>query len=358
MKGATCGMHNTVRWGANYEPCDRGPLALVITGTDKADIDSRRSLTPRGAVRSLAALASLGVRWLWNGRGTRASRASGVIAISFHLTSDCEHQCPYCWAPKGFLVPIDTATALRIVSRVKEVGARRIIFTGGDPLARSDIRLLVLYARDLGLETALSTSGERLTLAFLNSVGSSIDLVYLPLDGSCEAVNARTRNGGHFVAVMEALARLRDRPEIDVKICTAVTRHNIEDVPRILRLVEDYAETTNARIFYDVAQVFPRAMFAAEWDELLVSNKEFAVLHDRLSEASVPVNFLDHGALDRSHVAVLPDGRLVIPCGDRYPTYGEFLELSDLDEILRRGRFDVEEHRRQFELGQAELQRA
>jgi hypothetical protein len=54
----------------------------------------------------------------------------------------------------------------------------------------------------------------------------------------------------------------------------------------------------------------------------------------------------------------LPDGRLVIPCGDRYPTYGQFLELSDLDEILRRGRFDVEEHRRQFELGQAELQRA
>jgi MoaA/NifB/PqqE/SkfB family radical SAM enzyme len=270
-----------------------------------------------------------------------------VATIDFHVTSECNQECPYCWGPQDFEHPVDTSTALRIVSKVKEVGATRIVFTGGDPLKRGDVAKLIRHARDIGLEVALSTTGDELTREFLERVGRFIDLISLPLDGSTEEVNSRTKKEGHHAAVLKALEWLRQHPEIDVKVCTPVTRHNLEDVPNILRLVEAYAKTTQARVFYNVFQAFPRAMSAVDWDELLVSAEEFVALESRLAgQADIRVNFLDHRTLDRLYLMIFPDGSLVIPSGSEFYGYGQFLDLSDLDGVLNEGRFDSAKHLR------------
>ncbi|MGD8699973.1 MAG: radical SAM protein [Gemmatimonadales bacterium] len=324
---------------------------LGITKIEKTGTDTRLPIPQLSTVRSLAVSASSKLRKLWNGYRGRPSLAEHFTTVEFHLTSDCEHDCPYCWGPKDFSAPVDTATALRIVWRVSQLGAKRIVFTGGDPLTRPDTRLLILYARDLGLSVTLATAGERLSGDFLESVGSSLDTVSLPLDGSCEAINCRTKRRGHFAAILQTLERLREYPEIDVVIRTAVTRHNVEDVPRVARLVEEYAETTCARVRHEVYHAFPRAMFPASWRDLLVSDGQFAALHDRLrSNGTVPVQFLDHGSLDRVYLMIFPDGRLVIPQGPRYYTYGRFLEIADIEACLQRNRISAERDARQSEV--------
>ena len=174
---------------------------------------------------------------------------------------------------------------------------------------------------------------------------SYIDLISLPLDGSNEKVNSRTKEEGHFAAVIRALDWLRENPQIDIKVCTPVTRHNLEDVPNILRLVGDYAQTTPARVFYNIFQAFPRAMGEVDWDELLVSDEQFAALERELSgQGSVRVNFLDHTTLDRLYVMIFPDGSLTVPRGREFFSYGQFLEIQDLDAVLERARFDSAKH--------------
>lgn len=268
-----------------------------------------------------------------------------VATIDFHVTSECSQECPYCWGPQDFEHPVDTKTALRIVDRVREVGARRIVFTGGDPLTRPDIETLILHAKDIGLEVAVSTTGDELTKEFLEKVGASIDLVSLPLDGSTAEINDRTKEEGHFAAVMRALRALKDHTEIDVKICTPVTRHNLTDVPNILQLIEDYARTTKARVFYNIFQTYPRAMGPVDWNELLISDGEFQALRSKLAgQNSIRVNFLDHETLDRLYVLVFPDGSLVIPRGPQFLSYGAFLEVEDLRAALTDSRFDSDKH--------------
>jgi MoaA/NifB/PqqE/SkfB family radical SAM enzyme len=270
-----------------------------------------------------------------------------VATIDFHVTSECSQECPYCWGPQDFENPVDRATALRIISHVKDVGAGRIVFTGGDPLKRPDITELIRHARTIGLEVALSTTGDQLTAEILRRVAGDIDLISLPLDGSSEEVNGRTKEAGHFAAVMQALDWLRGYPEIDVKVCTPVTRHNLADVPNIVRLVERYAQTTEATVFYNIFQAFPRAMFEVEWDELLVSDEEFADLEREESDtARVRVNFLAHSTLDRLYMMIFPDGSLVIPCGREFPSYGPFLDINDVDTVLEKSRFAWERHLR------------
>jgi hypothetical protein len=146
---------------------------------------------------------------------------------------------------------------------------------------------------------------------------------------------------------VKALDLLRTHPDIDVKVCTPVTRHNLADVPNILRLVTAYAESTEARVFYNVFQAFPRAMFDVEWGELLVSAGEFGALRQELGcPADVQVNLLDHATLDRLYMMIFPDGSLVVPTGAEFHSYGRFLDLADLNEVLDQSRFEWEKHLR------------
>ena len=269
-----------------------------------------------------------------------------VVTIDFHVTSECSQECPYCWGPQE-VTAVDTPTALAIVGRVAAVGARRIVFTGGDPLKREDLGELIGCARRAGLEVAVSTTGDLLTAAFLAEHGAEIDLVSLPLDGTSEGVSQRTKKEGHFTAVMAALDLLGAHPAIDVKVATPVTRHNLADVPNIVLLLDRRAGSLPNRLFYNVFQAFPRSMDpSVAWEGLLVTAAEFAALQEEVGRAPHPfrINWLSHAVLDRLYAMVFPDGSLVVPVGGSFRGYGPFLQVADLDALLARAGFDAAKH--------------
>lgn len=272
-----------------------------------------------------------------------------VATFDFHVTSECSQECPYCWGPQD-IAEVDTGTALAIVAKIADSGARRIVFTGGDPLKRGDVGELIHAAKQHGLEVAVSTTGDELTAEFLAEYGADIDLISLPLDGSTEEVSSRTKKEGHFGAVMAALDLLAAHPVIDVKVATPVTRFNIDDVANIVVLLERRAEHTSNRLFYNVFQAFPRSMDPdVDWEELVVTDADFAALESEIEATYLHVNWLSHDTLDRLYVMVFPDGSLTIPSGSRFVFYGQFLDVDDLDEVLARAEFDAAKHRRHAE---------
>jgi len=277
----------------------------------------------------------------------KEQKLNGVSTIDFHITAKCKQACPYCWGPRRFRNSVDTETAQRILARIWELGVRRVVFTGGDPLYRADAPELIRFAKEIGLETALSTTGDFVTPEILESVSPYLDLISLPLDGSTEEINAKTKHRGHYSAIMRSLGWLRLHPNIDVKVCTPVTRHNLSDVPNIAQLVEEYSYTTQARVFYNVFQAFPRAMFKVDWDNLIVRDKEFSTLKDQVgSGTKIRINFLSHETLDKLYVMVFPDGSMTIPRGGEYLNFGSFLEVIDFEKVFYTSQFDSIKHLR------------
>jgi MoaA/NifB/PqqE/SkfB family radical SAM enzyme len=265
--------------------------------------------------------------------------------IDFHVTCECSQECPYCWGPQDIENPILTSTSKKIIKKIKDVGARRIVFTGGDPLSRKDIGSLIRYAKEIGLEVALSTTGDKITPTFLRWNASYIDLISLPIDGSTEAINSQTKEKEHLAAVLNTLDMLRKYPNIDVKVCTPVTKYNIKDIPNILNLSERYKKKTKARVFYNIFQTFPRSLGKVEWEELIVSDKDFVALKRKLSgRKKIKVNFLDHKTLDKLYLMIFPNGNLVIPVGENFTSFGPFLEIDDISEVLKKSRFDSQKH--------------
>lgn len=267
--------------------------------------------------------------------------------VDFHVTSRCNQECPYCWGPQDFDdAEVDSKTAAAIVRKIAKSGAQRIVFTGGDPILRSDIGMLIRLAKQEGLEVALSTTGDELTRSFVRGYGGWIDLISLPLGGASEGVSSRTKKEGHFTAIMDRLDFLADFPAIDVKVATPVTPHNIHEIPGIIALLDERAVIMPNHLFYNVFQAYPRAMQPQAWDELVVINDDFQALKANVERSphAFKINWLDHESLDRLYVMVFPDGSLTIPSGSDYTNYGPFLEIKDLDEFLTTTDFDAPKH--------------
>jgi len=204
---------------------------------------------------------------------------SAFATIDFHVTSRCNQECAYCWGPQDFDdTEVDSKTAAAIVRKIAQSGAQRIVFTGGDPILRPDIGMLIRLAKQEGLEVALSTTGDELTRSFVRGYGSWIDLISLPLDGASEEVSSRTKKEGHFSAIRNCLDFLADFPAIDVKVATPVTLHNIHDIPGIIALLDERAAHMPNHLFYNVFQAYPRAMQPQSWDDLVVSDDDFQAL--------------------------------------------------------------------------------
>jgi MoaA/NifB/PqqE/SkfB family radical SAM enzyme len=269
-----------------------------------------------------------------------------VATIDFHVTSECNQECPYCWGPQGFENPVDTPTARAIVARIADLGIPRIVFTGGDPLLRGDVGELIDLAKSSGLEVALSTTGDELSREFLLSHGGSIDLISLPLDGPSEAVSSRTKKEGHFKAVIAALKLLEEFPDIDVKVATPVTRMNREGVHGIVKLLKELHGAMPNQLFYNVFQAFPRSMVETDWDALVVTDEEFSTLRKEVEplEPGFRINWLSHETLDRLYVMIFPDGTLTVPAGGDFLNYGPFLEIQDLHEFLETTDFEAAKH--------------
>jgi len=265
--------------------------------------------------------------------------------IDFHITCECSQECPYCWGPQNIENPVRVSVSRQIIKKIKNVGAKRIVFTGGDPLSRKDAGKLIRYAKETGLEVALSTTGDKLSSSFLRHYAAYLDLISLPVDGSTEEISARTKEAGHLAAVLKALELLKKYPHIDVKLATPVTKYNIKDVPNILSLAEDYKKGTKARVFYNIFQTFPRSYSKVNWEELVVSSRKFAALKRKLSgRKKIKVNFLSHSTLDKLYLMVFPNGNLIIPAGEKFISYGPFLSVKDINEVIKKSKFDSLKH--------------
>src|SRR5208337_4312275 len=120
----------------------------------------------------LAPMASAGATPIEE--AVRAPRPYTLIA---ELTYRCALHCPYCSNPLKYasdMSELSTDDWLRVFGEAERLGVVQLHLTGGEPLARKDLAVLVAGARTLDLFTNLITSGvplKRERLAELQAAG-------------------------------------------------------------------------------------------------------------------------------------------------------------------------------------------
>jgi len=180
-----------------------------------------------------------GLVWI-RGERMRWFDAAPPESIFWEVTAKCNLRCRHCVVSAGAEVPgeLSTQEGLDLLSQWAHMGVRDVTFSGGEPLLRSDIHILLRTAAALGLSVGFSTNGTCLTPQAARELRALGANVQVSLDGSCAEVYARLR--GSRSAFDLALRGIRTLVSAgnDITIGTVLTKHNLDDIPAMLRLVE------------------------------------------------------------------------------------------------------------------------
>ena len=109
------------------------------------------------------------------------------------LTYRCPLHCVFCYNPVDFAQQADelgTDDWLRVLRQGRELGAVQLGLSGGEPLVRDDLEIIVAEARRLGYYTNLLTSGVGLTEARAASLkAAGLEHVQLSFQDSTREMN-------------------------------------------------------------------------------------------------------------------------------------------------------------------------
>jgi pyrroloquinoline quinone biosynthesis protein E len=158
------------------------------------------------------------------------------------ITYRCPLHCVYCSNPVDYRAhaeEISTDDWLRVLSDASDLGVMQVHFTGGEPLARSDLEMLVAHARKRGLYTNLITSGiplARERLVALEEHG--LDHVQVSFQGDAAESSRAFADYDAFDRKVEVARWVR---ELDLALTINVVLHrgNLDAVERIITLAED-----------------------------------------------------------------------------------------------------------------------
>jgi pyrroloquinoline quinone biosynthesis protein E len=171
---------------------------------------------------------------------------SNPLALIAELTHRCPLHCVYCSNPlemQSRSNELSTETWARVFEEAAAAGVLQADFTGGEPLARTDIIELVHAARAAGLYVNLITSGMPMDESKLAAlVEAGLDHVQLSFQGAHEEIAneiSGTKSHAHKLRVLEWLKQHR----IAVTLNFVIHRRNIDQLEEMLAIAESSCAT-------------------------------------------------------------------------------------------------------------------
>ena len=184
------------------------------------------------------------------------ARPGPPLWLLAELTYRCPLHCVFCYNPTDFAhheEELDTAQWLRVLREGRALGAVQCGFSGGEPLLRADLELLVAEAHALGYYTNLLTSGVGLSAeraAALKAAG--LDHVQLSYQDSTRELNdflSHTRTF-ELKSRVGAMLKAQGWPMV---MNVVIHRLNIEHIDRIIAMAEElgasYLELANTQYY-------------------------------------------------------------------------------------------------------------
>jgi PqqA peptide cyclase len=172
------------------------------------------------------------------------------------LTYTCPLHCVFCYNPTDFARlehELSTEDWLRVLREARALGAVQLGLSGGEPLSRNDLELIVAAAHDLGYYINLITSGVGLTEARIQALKQAgLDHIQLSFQDSTREVNDFLSSTRTFELKSKVAAMIK-KYDYPMVLNVVLHRLNIEHVEQILEMAEsmqaEYVELANTQYY-------------------------------------------------------------------------------------------------------------
>ncbi|MEW6062904.1 MAG: radical SAM protein [Nanoarchaeota archaeon] len=185
----------------------------------------------------------------------------GIVAVKYfgkrvplfcqwEISYNCNMKCGFCCVnkhKKAWTPELNTKEALQVVDQLKELGTKIINFSGGEPLLRKDIDILIKHIKKKGMNVFVSTNGS--VLKENADKVMDADVVRISLDNVGREHDKLRNYPNAFRKALEGMNELKKRGK-KFMIHTVVTRNaSYENLRRLVKL----AKAFNAQIEYTMA---------------------------------------------------------------------------------------------------------
>ena len=144
-----------------------------------------------------------------------------IREIKIETTTYCPLKCRHCSVNSSANIKkeIPLLSALKIIYEFKNLGGKKIIFTGGEPLTYNFLKLLITFSKILGLEVSLYTTGllnidGNIAAANkkIQDIAKFVDKFLFCLHGSDYHTHDQvTQTRGSFNATVKAIKKLKEQ---------------------------------------------------------------------------------------------------------------------------------------------------
>jgi pyrroloquinoline quinone biosynthesis protein E len=257
-----------------------------------------------------------------------AARPGPPLWLLAELTYRCPLHCAFCYNPTDFAQhaqELSTDDWRRILDEARALGAVQCGFSGGEPLLRDDLEVLVAHARGLGYYTNLLTSGVGLTAARADALkAAGLDHVQLSFQDSTREVNDFLSHTRTFDLKQRVAGLIKERGWPMV-LNVVLHRLNLDHVDRIIDMAEalgaEYVELANTQYyswaFVNREQLLPTREQLRRAEAVVAQKRE--ALQGRMRLLFVAPDYHDAKAKKccngwgQTMMVVAPDG-VALPC--------------------------------------------
>src|SRR5258708_5729294 len=172
------------------------------------------------------------------------------------LTYRCPLHCVYCYNPVDFALTereLATDDWVRVLREARALGSVQCGFSGGEPMMREDLEVLVAEAHRLGYYTNLLTSGVGLTeerAARLKEAG--LDHIQLSFQDSTREMNDFLSHTKTF-ELKQRVARIIKANGWPMVMNVVIHRMNVDCIDKIIEMAvelqAEYLELANSQYY-------------------------------------------------------------------------------------------------------------
>jgi AdoMet-dependent heme synthase len=169
--------------------------------------------------------------------------ATSPLMFYFEVTLACDLVCKHCRASAQAEPTSDELSTQQAKDLLEQAASfprkPHLVLTGGDPLKRPDLLLLIRHATAAGLQVALTPSATPLATfeAFEQVQKAGVGSLGISLDGADAATHDAFRGWeGSFRRTLEMLANAR-KLRLPVQVNTTITRRNVGQIDAMAELL-------------------------------------------------------------------------------------------------------------------------
>jgi len=244
----------------------------------------------------------------------------------WEITRLCNLLCRHCITDCGHSGgrSLTTKQAKQAIGDMIQLGAQRLLITGGEPLMRQDLFELLNHAHAFGIDNiGLLTNGWLIDGSKARKLTNCLQSIGVSLDGASAATHDKIRGLGSFNKACQAIALLS--ASLPVSVYITVSAVNYYELDKIIKLARQLGAS-----FVHVSEINLAGRASLSLDLFALSHNQQAILRQFASSMTQKSKPDIRCTVDFSSVYLSAEG-LVYACSEVGVTKPD-LYLADITE--------------------------